>query len=206
MSQYLNPELLEALRSHPGTAANPTLQALLSRLDPSSAGGSLPSTEELLGQLESSDPTLALVAKYLANRPVPEVADTVEEETGAEAEAGEVRTALDQTQRLAQVVQNLQSQVVDLRVELEQLRERNDLLAAALGACYLCWGEDRDCPICQGTGRPGSMPPEGSLFTQYVGPALRMLQSQKEVSQRPYYKDVFNLTRQDLDSQKGEQS
>ena len=59
--------------------------------------------------------------------------------------------------------------------ELEQLRHRNDQLAAALGACYLCWGEDPVCPICEGAGVPGASPPRPRYFAVYVLPVLNRL-------------------------------
>jgi hypothetical protein len=206
MSLNLDPELLEALRAQPGAAANPALQVVLSRIDPGSGGGSLPSTEELLSQLESSDPTLALVAKYLANRPMLDTADTAEEGADAAEEVEKQNTVFEQTQRLAQIVQRLQSQVENLRNELEQLRERNDLLAAALGACYLCWGEDHGCPVCNGNGHPGSNLPERRWFTQYIAPVFHTLQAEREVSQNFLRKMSSSTPRQNGDSRKGEQS
>ncbi len=44
--------------------------------------------------------------------------------------------------------------------ELEELRERNEALAAALGACFACWGTDIFCTHCGGEGRPGAAAPE----------------------------------------------
>jgi hypothetical protein len=54
--------------------------------------------------------------------------------------------------------------------EVEVLRRRNDELAAALGACYLCWGEDIECPACDGTGKPGSAPPDPAAYRRLVSP------------------------------------
>jgi hypothetical protein len=56
--------------------------------------------------------------------------------------------------------------------EVQELRCRNDELAAALGACYLCWGEQSGCLICAGRGIPGSSPPELSAYIRYVAPAI----------------------------------
>src|SRR3954454_4633287 len=36
----------------------------------------------------------------------------------------------------------------------DDLIDRNSILAAALGACD-CWGQDRNCPICDGRGGSG---------------------------------------------------
>jgi hypothetical protein len=54
----------------------------------------------------------------------------------------------------------------------EELVERNSALAAALGACD-CWGEDIDCPVCDGLGEPGWALPDERLFATYVQPAVR---------------------------------
>lgn len=48
-------------------------------------------------------------------------------------------------------------------------------IAAILGACA-CWGQDGDCPLCDGHGAPGyrrSRDPH--LFLQWVEPTLRRL-------------------------------
>jgi len=55
--------------------------------------------------------------------------------------------------------------------ELRVLRRRNAQLAAALGACPHCWGEDPECTTCAGEGRPGSAPPHRGHFRHYVAAA-----------------------------------
>lgn len=64
-----------------------------------------------------------------------------------------------------------------LRRELEGLREVNDTLAAALGACACCWGGDEDCEACDGRGKAGSMPPDAELFAELVLPAVRRMRA-----------------------------
>jgi hypothetical protein len=51
------------------------------------------------------------------------------------------------------------------------LLARNSVVAAALGACD-CWGQDRDCPMCEGGGRPGWALPDERLYAAYVDPAV----------------------------------
>jgi hypothetical protein len=60
-----------------------------------------------------------------------------------------------------------------LRQELDDLREVNDTVAAALGACRACWGGDADCPLCGGRGHAGAAPPDPRLFEALVVPAVR---------------------------------
>jgi hypothetical protein len=78
---------------------------------------------------------------------------------------------------------DVEAQVVDARAfdrvrqELADLREVNDTLAAALGACRACWGGDVRCPICGGDGRSGASPPDPRLFEALVVPAVRRMRA-----------------------------
>ena len=54
----------------------------------------------------------------------------------------------------ARHTQELEDTVNRVYAELEALRVRNDALAAALGACYLCFGDDVLCKECGGRGVP----------------------------------------------------
>src|SRR5262245_18766203 len=117
--------------------------------------GAPPSMSELLAQLSESDPRMALVAKYINQR------ESVQAETTAERQ--EKRESLGRLERILK----------RLYRELEELRERNDWLAAALCACYLCWGEDAECEICAGAGAAGWNAPDELLFPHYVTPAIR---------------------------------
>jgi len=158
--------------------------------------------------LESTDPTVGLLAKYLAARQVSESESSSEEEAieveGEAVYTAEVQSvAVEQFERLAQVVQRLGGHVTKLRAELDQLREVNDALAAALGACYLCWGKDAGCPVCHGTGHPGTAMPDKRLFAQFVVPTLRTLQEQKEVNRNTSTNGQFNAFTQDMNAKKG---
>lgn len=57
--------------------------------------------------------------------------------------------------------------------ELKALDNRQRQLAAALGACAECWGQDFECDVCGGAGGPGWTDPDENLFDRYVAPALR---------------------------------
>lgn len=63
--------------------------------------------------------------------------------------------------------------------ELADLREVNDTVAAALGACRVCWGGDGACGECGGRGAPGSRRPDPVLFERLVVPAVRRLRTPK---------------------------
>ena len=68
-------------------------------------------------------------------------------------------------------VERVRARLRELRDELRELRQRNDVLAAALGACALCWGDDEDCGDCGGEGMPGWQEPDPTLFRELVTPA-----------------------------------
>jgi hypothetical protein len=63
--------------------------------------------------------------------------------------------------------------VHELTQEIEILREVNDTLALALGACGTCWGGNPGCPACAGQGRAGFVAPDLDLFRELVVPAIR---------------------------------
>lgn len=69
------------------------------------------------------------------------------------------------------------TRIAALKRELADLREANDTLARALGACHVCWGGDDDCPKCKGRGRAGSAAPNLELFRELVVPAVRRVRS-----------------------------
>jgi hypothetical protein len=63
----------------------------------------------------------------------------------------------------------------ELTQELADLREVNDTVAAALGACGACWGGDPRCAACAGRGQAGFAAPDPALFRELVVPAIRRM-------------------------------
>ena len=160
-------------------ALNPLL---LKALAGSGTGGASPQ-ELLMSQLGEQDPTVAMLAQYLTQGSDDDDDDN-DEADAANAELEAAYTA--QTEAIAayeeklhhvtEITRHLHQKLKDVYAELQDLRERNDLLAAALGACHLCWGEDRDCEVCRGEGYPGFYRPDADMFRQYATPALARLQ------------------------------
>jgi len=73
-----------------------------------------------------------------------------------------------------------------LHRELTDLREANDTVAAALGACRICWGGDSSCAVCHGQGCAGYRAPEAALFNELVLPAVRRVRALRaEAAARP---------------------
>ncbi|MDN3638807.1 hypothetical protein QWY82_08315 [Simiduia curdlanivorans] len=64
------------------------------------------------------------------------------------------------------------AEIAALEQELSELRNLNENLAAALGACAECWGADDACPECEGQGGAGSVRPDPELYNALVAPAV----------------------------------
>jgi hypothetical protein len=48
-------------------------------------------------------------------------------------------------------------------------------VAALVGACPICLGEDDDCPECGGRGKPGCRQPDGEALIVWIARPLRRL-------------------------------
>lgn len=147
--------------------ATSTYEQLLSTLTNANGSGELPfKPEELLAELAHKDPKTWMLVQLLNQRQVEEDKPTPPPLPQKDPERvglfTEVRQYIEQT-----------------HAELEQLRSRNDQLAAALGACGLCWGEDLTCPVCGGRGHPGAEMPNVAQLRRFVLPALQQLRESK---------------------------
>jgi hypothetical protein len=69
-------------------------------------------------------------------------------------------------------VQRMHARIGRMRADLGELYERNDVLAAALGACPACWGQVATCAECRGHGMPGWLRPDPALYEEFVAPAV----------------------------------
>lgn len=142
---------------------------LRSLLLQSLAGGGQPDLSGLLSASVGDDsPAAALLARYLAA--AGEARPTEGADDGADADDN---GAVQQAEREA-AFRRLRAHVEAMYGELAALRERNEDLAAALGACA-CWGDDLACPACGGDGAPGWRAPDVPLLRAYALPALRHL-------------------------------
>jgi hypothetical protein len=81
--------------------------------------------------------------------------------------------------------ENAESSLEAMKQELADLREANDTVAAALGACPYCWGGDRNCEVCRGRGRSGYRRPDPALFNELVVPAIQRVRALKRVGSEP---------------------
>jgi hypothetical protein len=163
--------LFDMLSAQAAAQDNAPAMDMLARLR---AGGPQPTTEELIGQIQQTNPMLGLLAQQMAQRiPTRPPADVID----VEPSDPEANAAAEAAARAAAEAAAVSHRAEQLAGELEWLRERLDLLADALGACGLCWGEDAQCRACHGRGGPGYALPDESLFDELVGPAVRMLRA-----------------------------
>lgn len=106
---------------------------------------------------EQLDPRTRMIAQLLMSRRAEEQDD----------DAPPARSApTDRERRMARKLKVM-------RAEIERLRDLQEALADALGACPDCFGDDADCRECAGHGVPGSAEPDRELFQRVVVPAMR---------------------------------
>ena len=135
---------------------------------------------ELIANMENVDPnTLLLLQNLIKQREQVSEEDDIDKEVYLEEGGLEEQQTQDKdTKHLVQLAREMYR-------ELSGLRRRNDELADALGACYLCWGEDKSCSECHGRGQPGFAAPDREMFQYYVKPVIIRLKKlhNKEVRQ-----------------------
>jgi hypothetical protein len=178
----MNSLLVDLIAAQAAGTGNPAVGELLARMRSSSNGeANGQNVRELIAQLGQGNPTVALLAKYLADRqeaqrqqaaaiPMQSIKEVVEAVDRPGDHMPDAQASLDP-------MQELRHQVTSMFAELQEHRERSDRLAWALGACCLCWGRDPDCRNCRGRGRPGFSMPDEKLFAEFVMPAVRMLRA-----------------------------
>jgi hypothetical protein len=175
----MNQLLMQMIAARTGGVANPALADLLARMRAGDSG--LPvNVEDLLAQQAQTNPMAAMLAKQMSEQKAMRAAQEsssvidIEASTGGEEEFSE-----NQGEDAGAALSELRENMKGMLSELEQLRERNDMLAAAVGACPLCWGQNLDCRSCRGRGGPGFCMPDEALFEEFVLPAVRTLRAQR---------------------------
>ena len=122
----------------------------------------------IVRELATTHHRLGLLAGLLARQPLETDADGVMVEL--QAQLANANQMADEAGRLAE---GIRLEFDGLVHEVDDLRTRLDELAAALGACPGCWGEDSSCGWCRGRGAPGALLPDPDAFTRFVRPALQ---------------------------------
>jgi hypothetical protein len=179
----MNSMLLELLAAQASANGNPGVAEAMARMQAATAGTAAMNPQDLLAQIGNGNPLLAMFMKQMTEKENAksshddsQVIDLEPMESGAEfIEEGREEFVPSS----AGATEELRKQAESLVVELTLLRERNDLLAAAVGACCLCWGQDLECRSCRGRGGPGFSIPDENLFQEYVVPAIHTFRAQK---------------------------
>lgn len=121
-----------------------------------------PTLLSLLDQMGFDDPKLRMFAQLMAlqgNQSQDSSSPPESDEDQSQSDG--IAMVLEENERLAH--------------ENDQLLDRVEVLAAALGACPICWGEDDSCSECRGKGRPGYFRPDREAFAEYVLPVVKKL-------------------------------
>ncbi|AUT64946.1 hypothetical protein C2L65_35675 [Paraburkholderia terrae] len=157
------------------------------------AGGSIDPMSLVLSQLGGAgadDPRVAVFMNFLAQRQSAaaeqvERSDADQEATDDGPSARNDEKTVTESECSRRMLE-LSDTATRMFEELEVLRVRNDTLAAALGACFLCFGTDFSCTECRGRGKPGARLPEPAAYRDYVLPALRRIRAAREASPKEH--------------------
>src|SRR5262249_42426032 len=147
---------LDLLAARAATNGNPAFAELVARLRAGSIANNAQDLQDLLAQISQNNPNAHLIAKYLAEQQSSGRSPAQPVEADAEPQGQIAHSSRgpggghENIESSSDAMSELRLQVESMFGELQSLRARVDLLAWALGACSLCWGEDPDCRICRG--------------------------------------------------------
>jgi hypothetical protein len=135
-------------------------------------GSDTESLNAIAGQ-EASDLKTQLLLQYLAQMQSGE-AEFEDEEEFDDARGQDIPVIDEERHRRIQRKKRVfRRKILEMQLELEEFRRRNDLFAGALGACSECWGTNPACENCGGAGGPGQYEVDEVLFTQFVAPVAQ---------------------------------
>ena len=162
---------------------NVVMQMLAGGIAP--AGLSVANLQERLGELARNDARIAPLVQHLQERLA---AKNNAVETAADEElVGEVEqptAPIIEPRSPSGRTREYKSLARRMFTELQRVRDRNSMLADALGACGQCWGEDAACEYCSGNGCVGAYLINPKLFESVVGPALEQLRQRPPLLQQ----------------------
>jgi hypothetical protein len=180
----MNAKILELFAAQARSGGRPGIAELIAAMAASSSVPQMDS-KDLLARLGDNNPAVASLLQHMSAqqrniRPA-DAPTVIDVEPGPEVPRAELPApSLDEPEdALAMELKELRRLNEAMRAEAKLTRERNDLFAAAVGACCLCWGTDLNCRSCRGRGGPGFCIPDEQLFDEYVVPAVRTLRAQK---------------------------
>ena len=185
-----NTMLLDMLSARATAEQNTAALEMIERIRNGSASADQPDPQQLMASLGGSNPMLAVFLQHLQQQrqsrvieggtvtEVDEFEEAAPEDERPEEFAAEAEPLRYRGQpALVDDNRELRARLVALTDEVRSLRDREELLADALGACCMCWGEDPQCRACRGRGSPGYAKPDEELFNELVFPAMQMLRA-----------------------------
>ena len=179
MNATLLMEMIAARNSSRGTTG---VTEALSRLQVMADGVQQPNIDDMMASLSAKNPVLGMIFRQLvqSGAKAKESAALALEADAVEVDSEDYRTETKvvETAELGEL-NEVRRQLQSVPVELDILRKRSDLLAAALGACALCWGQDLGCRVCRGRGLPGYAVPDEATFEELILPALQLLRAHR---------------------------
>ncbi len=152
---------------------NAILKAMMSGQGP----GTTRELIEAIGKDKNLSPKRRLLLQFLEN--YEQGRAFASSELGAATHETPGDPAEQHEERRRTTVRRIREIVVGLAEELAAVRQVNENLALALGACAECMGEDPSCPSCRGSGGPGTSDPHPGLYRRFVRPAVMRVQSRK---------------------------
>jgi hypothetical protein len=174
--------LMEMIAARNSSRRSPGVAEALSRMQAVTDVAQQPSVDDMMASLSARNPMLGMVFRQLAEcgAKAKESAGVVIEADAVEVDPVDRRNEMEVagTSEAGELIE-LRCQLQTASVELNILRERIDLLAAALGACALCWGQEPACRACRGRGLPGYALPDEALFEELILPALQLLRAHR---------------------------
>jgi hypothetical protein len=121
----------------------------------------LPDLESMMGEFVRDNPQLAWLPQLMAAQRRSAAAEVP---SAQPSELDELQQALAQADARAAKLQRINRR---LAADLDAAQGLLSDLAAAFGACGLCWGEDPGCPSCRGRGKPGRFAADAELAQRF---------------------------------------
>jgi hypothetical protein len=130
--------------------------------------------QQLLDQAKVEDPDIReYLRKTSGIREIPKESNDHKEE---------LRRLRIQNKKLSQQLDSLKEELQakrigrsDMMYNVDFLLKLGNALSNALGSCSNCWGQNIECSICHGAGKPGWRPVNKKMFSNYVLPCLQKM-------------------------------
>jgi hypothetical protein len=168
------------------TSIDPNLLALLQSKGLQGNGAPIDTSQiyQQIAERYSDNPMMSLLLSQMAERNVTDEEDdylVIDAEEVDEDDLFSKRKSSEGSLADKKTRARIKSRIQSMSEELSVLRQHSEELAAALGACEICWGYDNECEHCNGYGSPGWQAPRRGVFNKYVEPAIKAL---REVPER----------------------